>query len=182
MNKFTSVFVSIVLVLTSCSRDNAKYKVESYLDSLQVNQLKLELARAMDQLPPGCTMATRWDTTHLPYYKYKADSMKLSALYSDKQDEYYFLCTRLVPSVREGERRAHIGRLVFKNNQLVDIEEYYWSNISAPAELEENAKKWLQEIVESPNHELREDSKKYMEWPNDYFYYDKVNKCWNRRP
>lgn len=182
MNKLVPVFVSIVLVVLSCSRDTTKYQVESYLDSTQIRQLKLELARAMDQLPPGCTMETRWDSTHLPYYRYKADSMRLTALYSDKPNEYYFICTRLVPSVREGERRAHLGHLIFKENKLVDIEEYYWSNISTPSLLNENASKWMDEILESPNHELSADSKKYMEWPNEYFYYDKVNKCWNRRP
>ncbi|MCU0417071.1 MAG: hypothetical protein MUE33_07785 [Cytophagaceae bacterium] len=167
-------------ILWQCSNSKDVNPI-TYLDTVQQRQLKMELSRYMDKLPSQTTMEQRWDSSRFVYYNRKANQMHLLALYK-KDSSYYFVCSRIVPSIHPGDRRAHIGKLQWDGNRIYSIEEYYWSNILPEATINENAPVWLNEVIESSTNEVSKNSKKMMEWPNDYFYYDKVNKSWSRRP
>jgi|GEM_PF-4731163 len=184
--KISSLFLLLVIViLSACSSDS--YNVSKQLDEKEQREIKMELARYMDKLPPRVNMNDRWGAEALPYYTLKADSMHLMKYFKSEEDGYeYFYITRIVPSIRPGERRASAGRFkrydskAFKAVRLIELEEFFLTNV-LPEETLANASNDL--FVESiKNKKIAADSPNIglIEWPNAYFAYDKKNRGWDR--
>lgn len=139
--------------------------------------LKIDLSRYIEKLPPRISMEMRWDTAALKYYTHDARLMNLVSLYKNPDGMYYFYITRIVPSVRQGERRAIAGKCKFANKRISEIEEFFVSNVEKPEVLEEHAEELLTEVIKTDKAPV---ANKLVEWPNDYFYYNKGTNQWDR--
>ncbi len=185
--KITSSVLLLFLIslFTACSSDS--YNVAKQLDKNEQHAIKMELARYMDKLAPRTEMNDRWNAEALPYYTLKADSMHLLKYYKNEEDGYeYFYITRLVPSIRAGERRASAGRFkryeaaAFNTVRLIELEEFFLTNVLSEDTLVNASNALFVEAIatkkiadDSPNIGL-------IEWPNDYFAYNKKDRGWDR--
>jgi len=167
------------LALCACISCNKTYDLnpDSYLTSEEQFDFKVDLSRYMEKLPPRTSMEMRWDTAVLKYYKNCAQFMDLVNLYKKEDGTYYFYITRIVPSIRAGERRAIAGKCKFENKRITEIEEFFLSTIESPEVLEEHAEELLTEVINTDKAPV---ANKLVEWPNDYFYYNKGTNQWDR--
>lgn len=179
------LFSLCVFMMSACNKD--KYDVAAHLNQDQQKVIKMELARYMEKLPPRITMEKRWDSAADRYYQLKADSMHLLKYYKADDGYEYFFVTRIVPSVRVGERRASVGRFKRSKSDFVkdvvrfdELEEFCLTNIMEEQALVNSSDALFEEVVKnkkiadnSVNHQL-------IEWPNAYFAYDKKSFGWER--
>jgi hypothetical protein len=167
------------LLFTSCQKKN--YEVDNYLNKQEQLSVKMQLSKYMDRLPSGADMDDRWTGKADKYYHLKADSMHLLRYYIADDGYNYFYITRIVPSIHEGERRATAGRFKLKGqDSIVDLEEFFLSNILSEEKLIESANELFEEAVEEQKIETKS-LLPLIEWPNDYFAYDKKRNVWDRR-
>ncbi|WP_299251952.1 hypothetical protein [uncultured Cytophaga sp.] len=173
------LFITILLLLTtvSCTKKSLDLNPNSYLSEEQQMDFKIDLCRYTEKLPPRTSMEMRWDTAVLKYYKHDAEFMNLVKLYKNEEGVYYFYITRIVPSIRQGERRAIAGKCKFTNKKISDVEEIFVSIIESPEVLEEHSIGLLSEVIKTDKAPI---ANKLVEWPNDYFYYNKSTNQWDR--
>lgn len=174
-----SILTTIVLIcIQSCTKPSIDINPDSYLSKDDQFALKTELSRYMDKLPPRTSMEQRWDVSRNEYYKRGAEFMQLTRLYkSDTSDFYYFYITKISPSIRQGERKARAGKCTFKNRRINVIEEFFITELASPEKLEEDADELFIEVI---NTEKAPANNKLIEWPNEYFYYNKNTNQWDR--
>lgn len=162
----------------SCSNASLDLNPDSYLTKEDQLGLKMELSRYMDKLPPRTTMEMRWDTSRNEYYKRGGELMELVRLYkSDTSQFYYFYITRVAPSVRDGERKAIAGKCTYEKNRISMIEEFCITEVKSPDILEQHAEELLTEVIKTEKAPV---ANKLVEWPNEYFYYNKGTNQWDR--
>lgn len=170
-------------ICTACNSN--KYEPSAFLNKAEEHAVKMELARNIEKLAPRTAMKDRWDTTayRVAYYTEKADSMKLVCYEKGKDGFHYYLITRIVPSVRAGERRGSVGRFHWdaKTKRLSDLEEYLLTNILPPSEIEEAATGLFESSFERDTLPAKFEHQELVEWPNEYFGFDKKNHSWDRR-
>ncbi len=173
------VFIFVMLVAVACGGD--KYKVDKYLTKEESVLLKKELSRYMDKLPERVAMEDRWSEKANSYYSLKADSMNLLRYYEGEDGYNYYYITRIVPSIREGERRASAGRFQWETkDRIKNLEEFFLSNILPEETLEKAADELFEQAVE--DHKIQgKASLELIEWPNEYFAYNKKSHSWDRR-
>jgi len=173
------VFIFVMTVFMAC--ESGKYKVDKYLTKEESTLLKKELSRYMDKLPERVSMEERWSAKANSYYTLKADSMNLLRYYEGTDGYNYYYITRIVPSIRAGERRASAGRFQWETkDRIKNLEEFFLSNILPEETLNKAADDLFQEAVEK--HKVEEKgSVELIEWPNDYFAYNKESHSWDRR-
>jgi hypothetical protein len=176
--RITFALALITILFTSCKKN---YEPNHYLDQQQQTAIKIQLSKYMDKLPSGIAMEDRWTGKADKYYRLKADSMHLLRYYVADDGYNYFYITRLVPSIHEGDRRATAGRFkVQKNDGIINLEEFFLSNILPEHALIEAADELFDQVIK--NEAM--DSKSFpelIEWPNDYFTYDKKRNVWDRK-
>lgn len=172
------LFVLAFFGTISCTKSTIDLNPDSYLSKEDQLQFKIELSRYMNQLPSHTSMEQRWDSSKYEYYKKGGELMKLVKLYkSDTSKFYYFYITRVAPSVREGERRSIGGKCTFDNKRIGQIEEYFMSEVRSVEILEEQAEKLTIEVIKNNKAPA---ANALVEWPNDYFYYNKGTNQWDR--
>lgn len=178
-----SIIILAISIFTACN--SKKYQPSALLNETEEYAIKLELARNIEKLAPRTSMEQRWDTTayRVAYYKEKADSMKIVCYQKGKDGYHYYLITRIVPSVRAGERRGSVGRFHWnaETKRLSDLEEYLLTNILPPAKIEEAATGLFESSFEKDTLPAKFAHQELVEWPNEYFGYDKKNHSWDRR-
>lgn len=177
MKRIALLITLCSIICFSCADTAYDLNPDSYMSKEEQLDLKIDLSRYIEKLPPRTTMEMRWDTAALKYYTYDANLMELVKLYKGTSDKYYFYITRIVPSVRQGERRAIAGTCKFKNKRISEMEEIFVSNIESPEVLEEHAEELLSEVIKTGKAPV---PNKLIEWPNDYFYYNKGTNQWDR--
>ena len=177
MKRIALLITLISVICLSCADTTFDLNPDSYMSKEEQMDLKIDLSRYIEKLPPRTTMEMRWDTAALKYYVHDAKLMELVSLYKNSSDEYYFYITRIVPSIRQGERRAIAGKCKFKNKRISEIEEFFVSNIESAEVLEEHSKELLSEVIKTNKAPI---PNKLIEWPNDYFYYNKGTNQWDR--
>lgn len=120
----------------------------------------------------------RWDSSRDDYYRRNAEIIDLVKLYrSEKDSMYYFYITRITPSIRQGERKAIAGKCNFSDKRISNIEEFFITSTESSGVLYENAEILLSDVIKI--NKAPEDNK-LIEWPNDYFYYNKNTNQWDR--
>lgn len=179
MKRLVLFLSALVLFGTiSCTKSSLDLNPDSYLTKEDQMGLKMELSRYMDKLPPRTTMEMRWDTSRNEYYQRGGELMELVKLYkSDTSQFYYFYITRVAPSVRENERKAIGGKCTYQNNRIGMIEEFFITEVKNPEVLEEHAEELLTEVIKVDKAPV---GNALIEWPNDYFYYNKGTNQWDR--
>ncbi len=177
MKKILSL-IAIGVLLISCSKS---YEVKEHLNDNEQLQVKMELCRYMDLLPPSTTMDQRWSDSSYSYYLRRANAMHLLKCYKNAHQEYYFLATRIVASIRPGERRAHIGKFKFDGKRISQLEEFYLSNILPEDTIVKYADALFTEVVNEGKIDSTSSLLNLVEWPNAYFAYDTLQRSWERR-
>lgn len=177
MKRIAPLITLISIICFSCTTNTLDLNPDSYLSKGEQMDLKIDLSRYIEKLPPRISMEMRWDTAALKYYTHDARLMNLVSLYKNPDGMYYFYITRIVPSVRQGERRAIAGKCKFANKRISEIEEFFVSNVEKPEVLEEHAEELLTEVIKTDKAPV---ANKLVEWPNDYFYYNKGTNQWDR--
>ena len=162
----------------ACSKN---VEVKTYLNENEQLKVKMDLCRYMDILPPNTKMQERWSDSTFKYYMFRASSLHLLKCYKNDQNEYYYLTTKVFPSIRPGERRASIGKFKFDGERISHLHELYLSNILPEETLIENADELFAQVVN--NNKIDTTSKVYqlIECPNAYFDYDTIQRSWERR-
>lgn len=181
-NLLIGILVSITLF--SC---HSEYNTEKYISAEERFHILLQLTTWMDsKLPKGANLDTRFDLKHRAYYQHVMEAYQyaLDGYYISEDGYHYFYLTKIVPSIREGEKRAVGGRFKLDQNKTVtDLEEYFLTNILTPDSLDMIRENLMEEMITNKSHQIATASPnhKFIEWPNDYFAYDKKNHYWDRR-
>lgn len=168
-----------ILLTISCQKND--YNVDKYLNKEKELNLKMQLSKYMDKLPSGIDMSDRWIGKADKYYRLKADSMHLLRYYVAEDGYNYYYITRITPSIHVGDRRASAGRFKLEGkDSIVALEEFFLSNILPEKTLAESADGLFIEAIENQKIE-KKSSLELIEWPNDFFAYDKKRHVWDRR-
>ncbi|WP_018341371.1 hypothetical protein [Cytophaga aurantiaca] len=178
MKQFIVCLIALAALTISCSKPALDLNPDSYLSKEEQTNFKIDLSRYIHKLPPRTTMEMRWDSSAYSYYKNNANIIELVKLYKAENDStYYFYITRIAPSVRQGERKAIAGKCNYSNKRISNIEEIFISTIESVEVLEEHAEELLTEVIKTNKAPI---PNKLIEWPNDYFYYNKGTNQWDR--
>ncbi len=180
MKQFIVCLIALATLTISCTQSDLDLNPDSYLSKEEQTDFKIDLSRYIHKLPPRTTMEMRWDSSAYGYYKNNANIIRLVKLYkSEKDSTYYFYVTRIAPSIRQGERKAIAGKCKYSNKRISNIEEIFISTIESSEVLEEHAEELLTEVIKTNKAPI---SNKLVEWPNEYFYYNKDIHEWDRVP
>jgi len=176
--RVTLLVMALAIFCLACKKN--QYDAGKNIDQNAL-VLKKELSRYMDKLPSSIQMKDRWSEKANAYYTLKADSMKLLRYYVGEDGFNYFYITRLVPSIHLGDRRASAGRFQWDTkDRIKNLEEFFLSNILPEEELDKAADDLFDEAVENKKIEDK-NSLKFIEWPNEFFAYDKKTNSWDRQ-
>jgi hypothetical protein len=180
MKQFVVCLFALAALTISCTKSALDLNPDSYLSKEEQIDFKIDLSRYIHKLPPRTTMTMRWDSSAFGYYKNNATIIKLVKLYkSEKDSTYYFYITRIAPSIRQGERKAIAGKCNYYNKRISNIEQIFVSTIESSEVLDANAEQLLAEVIKTNKAPI---PNKYIEWPNEYFYYNIKNEQWDRVP
>ena len=180
MKHFIVCLIALATLTISCSQSALDLNPDSYLSKEEQMDFKIDIARYIQKLPSKkITMEMRWDSSAYDYYKKNADMINLVKLYKSADSTYYFYVTKITPSVRDGERKAIAGKCNFSNKRISNIEQIFVSTTESSKVLEEHAEELLAEVIKTNKAPI---PNKYIEWPNEYFYYNVKNEQWDRVP
>lgn len=179
MKQVIICLIALATLTISCSQPALDLNPDSYLSKEEQTDFKIDLARYIQKLPPRTKMEMRWDSSVYDYYKKNADIINLVKMYKSSDSTYYFYITKITPSVRDGERKAIAGKCNFSNKRISNIEEIFISTTESNEVLEEHAEELLTEVIKTNKAPV---ANKLVEWPNEYFYYNKGINEWDRVP
>lgn len=152
-----------------------------HFDEKQLKLITTELGRWIEPLPPNTAMSQRWDSSALAYYTFKASLNKIYAIYPTDTG-CYFAFGQVVPSVHPGDVRVHIGKMDLDDSLMVDeYEEIYLSNIIDTTNIQAWVNVAMQDLLTNKNKLTIDSINKKMEWPNEYFYFNRNTSQWDRR-
>ena len=180
MKQFIICLIALATLTISCSQPALDLNPDSHLSTAEQLDFKIDLARYIQKLPSKkITMEMRWDSSVYDYYKKNANSINLVKMYKSSGSTCFFYITKITPSVRDGERKAIAGKCNFSNKRISNIEEIFISTTESSEVLEEHAEELLTEVIKTNKAPV---ANKLVEWPNQYFYYNKGIKEWDRVP
>ncbi|MBI3219654.1 MAG: hypothetical protein HYZ44_09100 [Bacteroidetes bacterium] len=181
MNKILLFFL-FTTSLFSCSTPPGK--PEECFTKVEQSQLISQVVRYSTKLPPDATQETKFDTAFDWYYDIAAQEYDWRACTKINEKEYYFLMTRKARSIWPA-REAIGGKLsVDANKTLIEYEEVFRTWKMAEDSLNNRAFELFKLMTEQKDltpFTSRYKGDRYIEFPDDRWYFDKEDKKWRDR-
>ncbi len=180
-NNIIATLFACFLFTISC-KQNIESNPSAYLNPEQIDYLKENTSRYYAGLSKKSTHKDKFDSKYDSYYKDQAQKHDLLYYYKDPDTNYeYFALTRIAPSVTL-KKVAIVGRLLRKNNKIIDYEEKFRTWKMPEPELKEKTKKlfdlYILDKDLSEYETANSNPEFYIEFPDNNTYYDKNERVW----
>ena len=154
---------------------NKEYTIE------QIDSIKYSLIRYLGKLPGKANHGTKFNSDFDDYYKDLAKQHDLVYFIKGKDDFYYFLFTRIAPSLYE-KKVAIGGKLKIENGTLVYYEEAFRTWKMLVPELEEKMHLIFNEYMNgkdlSKYYTVNSNGIEYIEFPDEVNTFDVDKRIW----
>lgn len=183
MRRLISVVITAGCCLNSCSGDR-DYRPEAHLTAEKQDMLMNRIIRYIARSPEGAPPPDRFRKEYDDHYAEQLRLHRLDALYED-DDGYFFLVSRIAPSLTE--KRVAIGgkAMVNKNMQVEYYEEIFRTWKMEPDTLARRAMFLFDLMVEGedlrPYYASRSGNTDYIEFPDDRTYFDTRQRIWRSK-
>ncbi len=185
MKTYYSLFALCIVV---CSCGQKSYRVEDYIsDAQRREEILFQIVRHTGKLPDNKTHEQRFlpemDSAHRAHqiernYRFEA--------YCVKKDTHYYMVSRIAPSLYE-KRICLAGKIVFdQKGDIVEFEEVFRTFKMLDEERKRKSEMLYQLMLEgkdlSPYYFKNSKGEEFIEFPDEYNYYDKKQRRWITLP
>jgi len=181
MNRILVFFSLLIIVFSSCSTNDKKYKPSNLVSKGQQDSILFDIIRYTDEhRPDSVTLENRFDPKSEAFFKSVMNKYTLDYLYKDNEGTYYYFVYKLGRGV--DDMYVGIGGK-FKlgpNNELQNFEESFrmWRMLHKELKVK-GSEVYADFINNKPLDQYMNDEKKhYIEFPNEYVGYDMDKKEW----
>lgn len=183
MKRFLVFLALTAWILSSCSFQK-DYNPDAHLTVEQQDSLMERIIRYVGRTPDGVSPGDRFSPTHDKHYADQRSIHRLDALYKD-DDTYYFLVSRIAPSLAE-KRVAIGGKLnMDKDMRITYYEEIFRTWKMEPDSLVKRSIFLFDKMVNAENLEpyysSRSGNTDYIEFPDDRTYFDTEQRIWRTK-
>ena len=183
MSKFSPLIFLIPLSLfQSC--DKASHHTDKCFSNAQRDSIIRQCVYYSVKLPPGATQETKFDSEFNWYYDLAAKEYDLRSCLPAQDSSFYFLMTRKARSIWPA--REALGGKITVNGQLQiqEYEEVFRTWKMAEDSLNTRAFELFDLMVAGKDltpYRSKYKGDRYIEFPDDRFYFDKQEKRWRDR-
>ncbi len=172
--------VFIVVVVGACSTKN-NYQVSAHLTPQQQDAMMWKIIRYIGRAPEGITFEERFYKPYDSIYQEQAKVHKFDA-YFIKGNTHYFLVSRKAPSLVD-KRVATGGKFILgEDNKISEYEEVFRTWKMVPDTLAKREMILFDAFVKeeplAPYETKNSNGVEYIEFPDEYTYFDKALKQW----
>ncbi len=182
MRTSSIIIVFLSLLLSSCGKDS--HNPDSFLTKEQQQEVIKQSVRYSAKLAPQATHETKFDTTYNWYYERAKKEYDIRACKPDNAGGYYFLMTRKARSIWPA-REAIGGRFAIDaQNKLIDYYEEFRTWKMTEDSLNNRAFELFDLMTEKKDltgFRSKYKGDKYIEFPDDRWYFNKEKKRWRDR-
>jgi hypothetical protein len=179
--KYLIIIVSITL-LYSCKDNYALKPASDQLSESEIDSIKYSVIRYVGKLPGKANHGTKFNVDFDEYY---IDLVKKHDLVyfvkNNKDDHYYFLFTRIAPSLHL-KKVAIGGKLRVEDGKLTYYEESFRTWKMLVPELEEKMNLIFKDYLDgkdlSKYYTKNSNGIEYIEFPDDQNYFDSEKRIW----
>ncbi len=179
------IWLLIITVFNFSCQSSPDYRPESYLDPLEKDKVLQQIIRYAGKLPEKATDSLKFNNAYDAYYQELASRHQLTHYYASDNGERFFMLQRQAPSLQK-KYVAIGGRMrIIESDSLIEYEEVFrtWKMISDT--LSQRGALLFDKMVKGESLEpyLTKNSNgiEYIEFPDDYVYYDKVSRSWKSK-
>lgn len=176
--------LTIALFTISC-QSSPDYKPHSYLDPVEKDQVLQQIIRYAGKLPEKVSDSLKFNNKYDTYYQELASKHQLTHYYVSDNGEHFFMLQRQAPSLQK-KYVAIGGRMrISESDSVIEYEEVFrtWKMIYDT--LSQRGALLFDKMVKGESLEpyLTKNSNgiEYIEFPDDYVYYDKVSRSWKSK-
>ncbi len=116
-----TVLLSIILSFFGCADKKSNTAVSKFLTNTEVQQLKIDVVRYVEDLPRLATHKNKFDTIFNEEYAKKAPKLELMfAFQNSKTDTLYVTVSKIAPSIKQ--KRIAIGiKMIYDKNKKISF-------------------------------------------------------------
>lgn len=169
--------------LNSCKWNDADIDVSSSLGEDQQDEFVYSIIRYIGKLPGKANHSNKFGSEHDDYYRELAKRHRIQYYFKTKQEEEYFLVTRIAPSIQE--KYVAIGgklRRNKKDNSFDEYEEIFRTWKMPKDELLSVSDMLFRKMVDGKDlsefYPENSGSKYIIEFPDSNVYFDKKARMW----
>jgi hypothetical protein len=176
------LFVIFLGFISACRNESSlKPAVQEY-SKIEIDSIKYSLIRYLGKLAGKANHGTKFNAEFDEYYKSLANGHDLVYfIKNQKDDHYYFLFTRIAPSLYE-KKVAIGGKLKVENGELTYYEEAFRTWKMLVPELEQKMNVIFQDYLEGKDltqyYTKNSKNVEYIEFPDDQNYFDSEKRIW----
>ena len=124
LKNFNLLSIFYLLIIISCQKQ-IDINPQTYLNTNEIEQLKYQSARYYSQLNEKSNHENKFNQNFDEHYKKEAKKHQLLYYFKEKNTNYeYFALTRIAPSLKI-KKVAIVGKLLRKNNKIIEYEEKF---------------------------------------------------------
>ena len=182
--KIEFALFSLVLLLFAQACKKPSRQPETCFSKSQEDSIIAQAVRFADKLPPGANHETKFSKEFDWYYALAAREFDFRACAPDGDNRYYFLITRKARSIWPA-REAIGGKLSLNERQkITGYEEIFRTWKMAEDSLGSRAFELFDLMVAGKDltpYRTKFKGDRYIEFPDDRFYFDKHARHWRDR-
>jgi hypothetical protein len=183
MRKNVVFCISLIFVIIGCAKRN-KYDPDQFLDARKKDEVMSKLIRYQAKRPENVPDSLKHDLKYDAYYEDQKSRHYLIGYYINKDNDHFFLTTRVAPSNSE-KHVATGGRMRFDNNgELKEYEEVFRTWKLQPDTLKIRALYLFDLMVKGESlepYKTKTAGFHYIEFPDDKTFYDKTKRVWRTK-
>lgn len=172
----------LTLVLFACSKG---YDPNEWLTPQEQYDKVWKVIRYVGRAPENLTMPERFYKGYDDHYKEQMTAHRLDAYYIDG-NTHYFLLSRRAPSLVE-KRVATGGKMVLDDKgEVTEYEEVFrtWKQVDS-VQIKKSIflfDRMVKGETLEPYLSKNSTPEEYIEFPDDYTYFDKEERVWKKKP
>lgn len=177
------IVLTIILSFFACADKKSDITVSKFLTDTEVQRLKSDVVRYIEDLPRLATHKNKFDTIFNKEYAKKALKLKVMFAYkSDKTDTLYFAVSKIAPSLIQ--KRVAVGlKMVYDESRKITFyQEKFRTWKMTDTKLEEITATIFQDFIQqkdlSKYYTKNSNGKFLIEFPDDKNFYDTKTRTW----
>jgi hypothetical protein len=182
--RFTKIILFYIIIgfIGSCKNEPLLMPANQQYSKTEIDSIKYSVIRYLGKLAGKANNGTKFNTEFDEYYKNLANSHDLVYFIKNQNDDYYyFLFTRIAPSLYE-KKVAIGGKLMVENGKLTHYEEAFRTWKMLVPELEQKMNIIFQDYLDgkdlSQYYTKNSNNVEYIEFPDDQNSFDIEKRMW----
>ena len=176
------LFTFLIFLVFSCKQGKDLRKAYELYSKSELDSISYSLIRYIGKLPGKANHGTKFNADFDDYYKELAKNHDLIYFHKNPKDGYYyFLFTRIAPSLHE-KKVAIGGKLKVEDGKLIYYEEAFRTWKMLIPELNQKMEKIFAEYLLgnelSKFYTKNTNGEEYIEFPDENNYFDTTKRIW----